>query len=425
MINSIYNYYVGQYSNKEYNRYDSHNRKELRNVYDRIIKMSKASPFYKIDMTKESQELAINIKEAAQSLCNISSDLTDAASGQMTFKGIATSSNEDCVSATYIGENKAVAEDSGFNIKVKQLATPQVNTGNYIRPKARSLFSGNYSFDIDIATLTYELQFTVNDNDNNSDIQNKIKKLVNNSHIGLTADIIKNKAGESAIQLTSNMTGMGDAPAIFRISDDNTTQLSGAVDVLGLNSTSSYPSNAVFILNNNENVSASNTFTVDKEFEVTLHSVSDNDETVSIGLKKDMDSLVDSLHELADCYNNMLSIAEGSNLPDSRKLYRDFTGIAERYKDILESNGLNVTEDGKIELDDTRLKGISQEGSLLTTLTDLNSFKKALSDKADSIMINPMEYIKKSMISYKNPQNPSTDTYTTSIYTGLMFNGYI
>ena len=39
-------------------------------------------------------------------------------------------------------------------------------------------------------------------------------------------------------------------------------------------------------------------------------------------------------------------------------------------------------------------------------------------------MINPMEYISKSIISYKNPARPTADTYTTSIYSGMIYNGY-
>ena len=61
---------------------------------------------------------------------------------------------------------------------------------------------------------------------------------------------------------------------------------------------------------------------------------------------------------------------------------------------------------------------------LLTTLSSLGRFKSDLQKKANDIMINPMEYISKSIISYKNPARPTADTYTTSIYSGMIYNGY-
>ena len=421
MISNVYNYYMSEYSARPYNRHNTHKKSELREIYNNIVKLNRSSPFYDVDISEESQAFAIDIKESARSLYDVAADLTDAASGDMTFKSIAQSDNPDYVDAEYIGDNQTAGSSRSFNIGVKQLATPQVNTGAYLRTYARNLFTGTYSFDVDIASITYELQFTVNDKENNLDIQKKLCRLINNSNIGLSAKVLTDESKRSAIEITSNMTGMGDKPVIFSINDDQTTALSGAVETLGLNNTTSYPSNAVFTLNGDEKVSASNVFTVDRQFEVTLKKPTESD--VKIGLKQNLDSLVDSIHELADGFNKLSALSQESTSAGGRRLHSDLNAIANVYNDILNSNGLSITEEGLIDVDDEKLKSSSNE-DLMSTLSQIGKFKNALQKKANDIMLNPMDYINKCVISYKNPKHPDGDTYTTSIYSGMIFNGY-
>lgn len=427
MISSVYNYYMSEYALRPYTKHSAHKKSELRDVYNNIVKLSKSSPVYKVDVSEASQKLAIDIKENARSLTDITADLTDATNGQMTFKNIAQSSNEDIVGAEYIGDNTGFGDDRSFTIGVKQLATPQVNTGNYLNPRARSLFSGTYAFDVNISSITYELQFSVKDDDSNLDIQNKLARLINKSNIGLKASVESNAQGQNALTLTSNMTGVGDKPVIFTVTDDaddNVSALSGAVEALGLNNTTEYPGNAVFELNGDEKISSSNTFTVDREFEITLKDVSPEGEAVTIGLKQNMDSLIDSLHELADSYNKLAVLAKNGAGTGSHKLVSDLAAISSEYSDVLSSNGLNVTDDGLLEVNDEVLKQSSSDGKLLDTLSQIGRFKNAIQNKAKSIMINPMEYINKTIVNYKNPARLTADPYTTSIYTGMMYNGY-
>lgn len=428
MISSVYNYYMSEYGLRPNDKHSAHKKSELRDVYNNIIKLSKSSPVYKLDVSEASQKLAIDIKENARSLSDITDDLTDAENGAMTFKSIAESDNEDVVGVKYIGDNTGADENRSFTIAVKQLATPQVNTGNYLNPRARSLFTGTYTFDVNISSITYELQFSVKDEDTNIDIQNRLVRLINKSNIGLNAGLVSNAQGQNALSLTSNMTGVGDRPVIFTVTDDsaddNVSALSGAVSALGLNNTTSYPSNAVFDLNGDEKISSANTFTVDREFEVTLKDVSAEGEAVTIGLKQNMDSLIDSLHELADSYNRLAVLAGNGTGTGSRRLYSDLAAISSEYSDVLTSNGLSVSDKGLLAVDDEVLRQSSVDGRLLDTLSQIGRFKTALQNKAKSIVINPMEYVDKVIVNYKNPRRLTADPYTTSIYTGMMYNGY-
>ena len=181
MISNVYNYYMSEYGAKPYNKHNTHKKDELRDVYNSIVKINRASPFYDIDVSEESQKFAIDIKENARELFDVTADLTDATNGDMTFKSIAESDRPDNVEVEYIGENETAGVNKKFTIGVRQLATPQVNTGEFLSQNARNLFTGTYSFDVDIASITYELQFNVNDKETNRNIQDKLSRLINNS----------------------------------------------------------------------------------------------------------------------------------------------------------------------------------------------------------------------------------------------------
>lgn len=424
MISNVYSYYMAEYGIRPTDRHSTHKKSELRDIYNNIVKISRSSPFFDVDISEESQKLAIDIKEAAHKLSNTTADLTDASNGNMTFKSIAKSSNEDVLTANYIGPSQAAGSSKEMEISVKQLATPQINTGKFLNPRARNLYSGTYSFDVNIGSTDYELQFTIKDDEKNIDVLNKISRLINRSKIGLNASVEHNPQDDVALVITSNMTGVGERPAIFTISDDNTSSLQGSVDAYGLNNTTQYPSNALFTLNGVDKSSTSNNFTIDREYEISLKSINEPGTSVKVGLKQNFDSIIDSLKELTDHYNNLTKLAKNSNSSGGRRLYNDMTGVVRIYNQTLSSNGININSDGLLEINPAKLKEASEEGTIIDSLTELSRFKNALQHKSGSVMINPMEYINKTIISYKNPSRPSSDPYMTSLYSGMMYNSY-
>ena len=331
MISGVYNYYMTQYGFRPQDRHSTHKKSELREIYNNIVRINRSSPFFDVDFSEDSQKLAIDIKEGARELTNITRDLTDASNGNMTFKSIAQTDHPEVLDAKYIGDNQTAGSSKELKLSVRQLASPQTNTGKYLNPRGRNLYTGTYSFDVDFASVTYELQFTVKDDDKNIDVQNKLARLINNSNIGLTAKVDTNRFDETALVIQSNMTGMGERPVIFNISDDDTSALSGAVKELGLNHTSEYPSNAVFELNGSEKISSSNTFTIDREYEISLKDTNAEGEYVTIGLKQNFDSLADSLRELTSHYNNLTTLAKNCNNSGGRHLYNDMVSIARTY----------------------------------------------------------------------------------------------
>ena len=409
MISSVYSYYLSQYGNKSNSKYDSHTRTQLKNTYSKVVKINSQTPVYKLDLSTAAQKYAIDLKEHARALENITEDLSDGADGTMTFKKSAVSSNASAVNASYITDFGAASDDESFDINVKQLACSQLNTGNYLQPRSKHIKPGEYSFDLSINDVIYEFQFKVDNSETTNNIQNKIARLINRSNIGLTANIKEDSLGNTAINIESESTGInGTTPVIFSIkSDDANNQ--PLIDTLGLDRVTQYPANAIFDVDGDERSSMSNSITINKAYDVKLSKVTE--EPVTISLKADADSIVESLNELVAGYNNLISVTNDENnnhFQGTEKLQNEIASIARSYKKQLADSGLSLNKD-----------------ALSHIYESLNSFKNSIKEKAENIALNPMDYVNNKIIAYKNPLRSFPDPYNLSAYTGMMFNGYI
>lgn len=426
MISSVYSYYLSQYGNKSNSKYDSHTRTQLKNTYSKVVKINSQTPVYKLDLSTAAQKYAIDLKEHARALENITEDLSDVADGTMTFKKSAVSSNASAVNASYITDFGAASDDESFDINVKQLACSQLNTGNYLQPRSKHIKPGEYSFDLSINDVIYEFQFKVDNSETTNNIQNKIARLINRSNIGLTANIKEDNLGNTAINIESEATGInGTTPVIFSIkSDDASNQ--PLIDTLGLDRVTQYPANAIFDVDGDERSSMSNSITINKAYDVKLSKVTE--EPVTISLKADADSIVESLNELVAGYNNLISVTNDENnnhFQGTEKLQNEIASIARSYKKQLADSGLSLNKDGTISADKEVIINADNKDALSHIYESLNSFKNSIKEKAENIALNPMDYVNNKIIAYKNPLRSFPDPYNLSAYTGMMFNGYI
>lgn len=426
MISSVYSYYLSQYGNKSNSKYDSHTRTQLKNTYSKVVKINSQTPVYKLDLSTAAQKYAIDLKEHARALENITEDLSDGADGTMTFKKSAVSSNAYAVNASYITDFGAASDDESFDINVKQLACSQLNTGNYLQPRSKHIKPGEYSFDLSINDVIYEFQFKVDNSETTNNIQNKIARLINRSNIGLTANIKEDSLGNTAINIESESTGInGTTPVIFSIkSDDANNQ--PLIDTLGLDRVTQYPANAIFNVDGDERSSMSNSITINKAYDVKLSKVTE--EPVTISLKADADSIVESLNELVAGYNNLISVTNDENnnhFQGTEKLQNEIASIARSYKKQLADSGLSLNKDGTISADKEVIINADNKDALSHIYESLNSFKNSIKEKAENIALNPMDYVNNKIIAYKNPLRSFPDPYNLSAYTGMMFNGYI
>ena len=427
MIGSVYDYYLTTYASKPATRSDTHKKSELRNIYNTIVKISKKSPLYKVDVSENIQRYAIDLKENARFIKSKTDLFFNDSDNGIRKKLI--SSDEDVLSINYMGIPESEQNDSilSYEFQVDALAKPQVNTGNFLKSNGTSISTGNNAFEVDIGDYSYEFQFSVQPEDTNKSVQEKLARLINRSDIGLTAQVITNDANKSALKLTSDKTGTAFNGTIFSVINTHEQLDDNTIDRLGLNNVSQMSSNAEFRINGVNRTSASNTFTINKNLEVTLKGISREDNPSHIKYQDDIISIIDSIKGMADSYNNIVDLANKTTRESDQthSLQKEIRRMTERYKNDLESIGLNITEEGYLNFDESLILQSAGEGTISESLNHLREFKNGLAAKADDISINPMKYVKKVMISYPNPKKSFANPYVTSIYSGMMYNGYI
>lgn len=429
-LNSVYNNYLSTYRPKALTKYDTHKKSELRNVYNSIVKMNKDAPWYLPTTSRQTQQYAVDLKENARDLHNTIAQLggLEEDSGLLNKKS-AYSSDEDIVRASYIGPQKSRDDIPDLQLEVKSLASSQENLGYFLPEGKVSLAPDTYSFDVGVNDMNYEFQFSISESETNRDVQERLVRLINNSDIGLKASLAESE-GRTSLRLTSESTGLTPGRSqIFTISDTHTSKASGTVDYFGLDYISREASNAQFLLNGEERTSSSNHFTIGKLFDVQLTGVSPEDKAVQIGLKTDVDSLTDNVTHLISGYNDFIRAASAylDFQSQSQKLVQEFRGIASVYGSSLESTGMNLTEDGTLQVNRDRLrKSAMQSDNINETFAFLKSFSTSLLRKSDQVALNPMDYVDKTMVAYKNPvaSRNYVNPYFSSAYTGMMFNSY-
>ena len=424
---NVYNNYMTSYNTKSLTRFDTHKKDELKDVYDAIVKWNKESPLYKVSFSQRTQEYAVELKEGARGLKNVINDLTNGNTEQIFNKRAVFSENPELVSAKYVGTDSVKdLQMDDFSIEVHSLAKPQVNQGKFLPRDQRLLDTGTYIFNVDVNDLEYEFQFGVGDSDTNVDVQNKLKRLINKSNIGLKAEVLEEN-GAAALQIASLETGyQKDGGLIFQVSDIPKGSY-GVVAKFGLDQVETYPEDSSFSIDGEKKSTHSNTFLAGKVLEITLNDVSDMENPTTIGFKTDTEAITEHIETFVSEYNSFLDTVRGysDEQPKSETLIKEYTSIARRYMNELESIGLEIKDDGTIGVDKALLVDATKdEENYKETLQGINGFKNAVLRKVNQSLLNPMEYVDKVMLNYKKPTGNYAAPYITSIYSGMMFNSY-
>lgn len=429
-VTSAYDYYIATYAKQEVSRYDSHKKSDLRKIYNRIVRTNKESPLYKIPDVQSATKYAIDIKEHAKSIQNVVASLSDSYGGlgNSFQKKVAKSSDDHSVSVIYVGDGVEENQTEQFSIEVQKLASPQNNTGNYLKNSGLSFTPGSYSFDLDTNMSSYEFQYNVNLGETNLDVITKLANLVNNSNLGIQAEILHNdEENTSALSLTSKQTGLGsDENDLFTINPSANTESINAMDLLGINNVTSPAESSRFLLNGIEHSSLANTFTINNTFEITLKNTNVGS-AATIGFKANTDAIADNIQTLVDVYNNMIDTASGysSETKGSNRLQRDLSSVTRHHKDELGNIGLIVNEYNRISIDRNILAKAVEPKRADETFQTLTQFKDSIGNKADDASVNPMQYVNKVLIAYKNPGHNFNTPYISSIYSGMMLDSYV
>ena len=429
-----YAYYLSTYGQNRPSRYDSHKKSDLRKIYNAIIKTNREAPLYKLSAEDDVAKYAIDIKENAKAIQNVVASLSDSY-GSFTDsfrRKVAISSDEESVSVKYVGDGTESAAFENFHIEVKQLSSPQINTGNLLRNEGLTFTPGTYSFDLNINYAAYEFQFNVKSGESNLDVLKKLAGLVNRSSLGVNATLHQGmtELGEpaSALKLTSRQMGRNSNEPIFTIKPSPNPDSVQFLEQLGIDQVTQQADNSRFLVDGEELSSLSNSFTIGNTFELSLLKPSPEGQPAEISFKTDIDAVADNIMTLVDAFNHILEIAQNSSeeaTGDTNKLLIEMSSVSKSRRESLGEIGLMVAEDGMISLDKDRLEAAIQPNRADVTFKRLSKFKNAIGAKADAIAINPMNYVNKVVVNYKNPGKTFTAPYFSSVYSGMMLDRYI
>jgi flagellar hook-associated protein 2 len=428
LLNSIYQNYLTTYSPGRMSRYDTHKERELRDIYDSIVKLNKESPWYLPTNNQSAISYAVDLKEQARSLHNTIASLGGQEEEQLLVNKAAYSSDPDIASVSFLGGGSTdESEGENFTLEIRSLATSQENLGTFLGNQRVALQPGNYSFDVAINDVNYEFQFGIGDTESNKEIQERLQRLINNADIGMNATLVES-GGRTALKINAQTTGLPAGQSFqFAISDHQTSQTAGAVEYFGLDYTSRPAANAQFVVNGEEHQSGSNHMVLGKHFDVKFHDVTLPDEPITIGLKTDVESYTDNVMHLVNGYNDFMKAASSylEHQPRSKMLLQDMNRISALNRDSLESMGINIMQDGGLQVDQQLLTKTAQEAVEQDTPLDfLQNFASQILRKTDQVAINPMDYVDKKIVAYKNPGRSFFSPYVTSAYSGMMFSSY-
>lgn len=424
---TIYNNYLATYSPST-TRYDSHKKSELRNTYNSIVKLNKESPWFLPITSKDTQAYAVNLKENARELRSDIAELGGLEEDGLLSGKSAFSSDSSIVQVSFIGDDKNTDSVPSFEIEVHSLATSQENNGIFLpSDKETTLPPNTYSFDVGINGMNYEFQFAITEGETNKDVQNRLLRLINNSGIGINANIAED-GDMSALNVTSEATGVNSGrDFVFTISDERTSKAKGAVDYFGIGDVSVAPSNAEFLLNGEVREAYSNNFTVGKMYELNLTGISDEGKPVTIGIKTNTETITDNINKLVGSYNSFLKAVSTYYETQSRSkvLANEVKDIGSYYSNLLGDIGVSMTDDGSLAVDKDKLDTAANSSlDIQKTFGGIKDFSNSLLRKSNQVALNPMEYVQRTVVAYKNPGHNFASPYTTSSYSGMMYNFY-
>lgn len=419
----VYNYLLENYPVNREVMYPAHKRSELKKVYNSIVNISRKSPIFKINLTKENQEYTIGIKETALLLKSKLEEMLEPEKSGFQSKA-AIVSDEQIISAKLIGEDtEGLPETMIFT--VNNLASVQINRGKDLYDDSRGLSPGTYHFYADTPRGSYKLTFVQEEREENRNVMSKLVSYINHELPGVNASVEKAPTSSySRIVLRSDQAGKNGEPAMS-FSDE---YYYGIVEYFGLDRVESPARPAEFSINDEIHTTSANTFQLEKRLQITLHSTSEESVTVKIGPNSKM--ILKAVGSVLEVYNSLIRIAH-NRTTDSREHYRAFKLISEMksleklYGEELTANGIKADENGFLSIDTSLAVKVAENGGMESFFTRENGFIARLLEKSESIAINPIEYLDKTVVTYPNSEHKTfRNPYVTSMYSGLFFSSY-
>lgn len=425
----VYNQYLTTYQSKRSSRYDTHDSEELRNHYTQIQLKNRFAPVYLHAPSAQDIQFAVHLKEQTRTFRNSISALGGTHGEHLFSQKNAYSNEPEIAKVEYTSEHATPNTPTHFTMDIQEFASPQINIGNYLPSNQEVLLPADtYSFDVKTKKLHYELQFNIHEHDTHEILQSKLVRLINQSEIGIKAELITD-ANRTALQLTSEAMGTPfQSPYHFEITDEQTTKTSGIVNYLGLQKTILPATNATCEVDGETFSSYTNTISLYDAYEVTLQvdKIQERELPISIeiGLYPDMESLSHNLGSFVNGYNSFMEniTQEGDASMPNLMLQEEMKKIVRMHRHDLERYGIDASDSSKLLFNEEQT--LQSDPVRFADTSTLQSFGNHVLRKLDAIALDPMEYVSRTICAYSNPATPFINPYVTSIYSGMQFEAY-
>ena len=417
-VNSnIYNYLGTNTVPKK--RTTIHKSSELKAIYTKMAQYNKSSPLYMLSLSDNKQEQIINIKESALSL-RYSIQSFGNPEDDMYSKKTFSSSDQSMVSGSLKKPGAANIPDS-LDVEIHSLASQQVNVSKYVNSNEFSLVPKEHRFTIETLNTSAHFGITVNKGDSNLDIQSKLVNYINNRNIGVNASLIKD-GNSSAIMFTSAETGKPSTDDGLHFSFIPEGAGQNLVNTLELNNIKSLPTNSSFSINGDKHISSSNHISINQAIELDFHKVTNG--PVSVGLATDTKYAMEQLDNFISAYNGLLDISASSTSQiGTRSLGTDISGVLTKHKSDMEQIGIITDEEGKLSMNQEKISRSIANGGFIEFFSN-STIAKDIDKATNRLVLDPIAYVNKTIVTYPNAANKLNTTYTQSMYSGLMYNNY-
>ncbi|MCH5267275.1 MAG: hypothetical protein J1E62_02930 [Lachnospiraceae bacterium] len=423
---NVYNYLVTDFNTSPTTtKYSTHKDSELRSIVQDIAKMTESSPLYLVKLSDEKQTYALNVKESSIALNTAFKVLAERDSNSIFGLRKAVSSQEDQVTVRIDTDDYERLPES-FTLKVNSLAKTQVNVSKEVYETSRAVETGMYRFRINVNDAAYDFQYNIKKDATHKDVLAGLSDFITKAKIGIHAGTISREKGKLAMRLETDLTGTPDGQPIMTFEDlADGRHGKGIVSLYGLNRIEQQPRNAQFDLNGTARNSMSNTFKLAHSLQIELKHP--GKETAEINYTPDSEKIIQGVQNVLDNYNQMVGnsweyVGHRSSIP---KLIREMRAVMYPFQSDMESCGITFDDQGYMQMDKSLAEQSALDGSFKDLLGAGSSLGMRMMAKTDTVKLNPMEYVEKILVAYPDTSKPPEGySYTTSLYSGMLFNYY-
>ena len=425
---SVYNHLMQGLIMMRPNRFDTHKKSELQNVYRDIMRLTSEQPLYKVTFDESAQEYTLGIKNAALSLSSMIKELNTDDSSSVFKNQILVSEHPEVVDVSILEGSSLPDEELPLSVEVSTLSAPQENHGTFVPSGDAALVSGQYNFTIGIEENMYSFQFNVSKGATNLDLQKKLADFINKTSIGLRTRIVQEpETGESRLDLISITAGFSDGISSFHPEDtrypDNASH--GIIAHFGLDQIGKPPVNTCFSINGTPKEVRGRSYLYNNSLTLSINNVTT--EPVLIGKVTNQEPIMEKLRSFVEKYNSVFNYVQEKqpNNHRAKKLLYDLGNTMRQFSDDLSACGLLVAKNGTLSIDEKVMYEAAGNGTLEHLFSEDNNFSGTMLKKLSDISLNPMEYLNKTVVTYPNITAKKTlNPYVSSIYCGLLYNNY-